>query len=90
VPATVSLRIESQPDDAAVVDARTGAALGSTPLGLTRPRAEGTLALRVSKAGFRPATVKLPLASDATTRVTLTPQPRRPSRPAPTAGLDEL
>jgi hypothetical protein len=88
-PATVSVQIESQPGEAAVVDARTGAALGTTPLGLTRPRGEGALLLRVSKAGFRPANVKLWFEHDATTRVTLTPQPRRP-RAAPTAGLDEL
>jgi serine/threonine-protein kinase len=89
-PATVALRIESQPNEAAVVDARTGAALGTTPLDLTRPRADGALQLRVSKDGFRPAKVTLPLQRDATTRVTLTPQPRRPPRATPTAGLDEL
>jgi len=88
-PVTVSLRIESQPNDAAVVDGRTGTALGSTPLTLTRPRADGTLQLRLTKAGFRPATVTVPLARDASTRVALTPQPRRPPRSS-TAGLDEL
>jgi serine/threonine-protein kinase len=90
-PVKVSLRIESQPPEAAVIDVRTGASLGTTPLGLDRPRGAGTLQLRLTKAGFRPATVSLSLSRDATTRVTLPPQPRRPPRaPSSTAGLDEL
>jgi serine/threonine protein kinase len=87
-PATVSLQIDSQPTQAEVVDATTGAALGTTPLTLTRLREGRTLRLRVLKAGFRPATVNLRLEDDATTRVALTPQPRR--RPSATAGLEEL
>jgi hypothetical protein len=87
-PATVSLRIDSQPPEASVVDARTGAALGSTPLSFSRPRGDGTLHLRLIKPGFRAATVDLPLERDATARVALPPQPRRP--PKATAGLDEL
>jgi serine/threonine-protein kinase len=89
-PPTVSLRIESQPGEAAVVDARTGAALGKTPLSLTRPRGDGVLQLRLTRAGFRPATINLPLARDGGTRVALPPQPRRPPRASSTAGLDEL
>jgi len=88
-PATVSLRIDSLPTEAAVADARTGAALGTTPLELTRPRGDGALQLRLTRAGYRPATVELLLARDVSTRVLLTPQLRRPPR-SPTAGLDEL
>jgi hypothetical protein len=90
VPASVSFQIDSLPDEAAVVDARTGAALGTTPLHFTRPRGEGALQLRLTRAGYRPATINLSLARDDRARVLLTPQLRRPPRPSPTAGLDEL
>jgi serine/threonine-protein kinase len=88
-PATVAFQIDSLPDEVAVVDARTGAALGTTPLTFTRPRAEGALQLRLTKAGFRPAILNLSLARGGSARVALTPQLRRP-RPSATAGLDEL
>jgi serine/threonine-protein kinase len=88
-PATITWRIDSQPPEATVTDARTREVLGTSPLTLSRPRSDGVMELRLSKRGFRVATVRLSLARDASETITLTRQPS-PTRPPATAGLEDL
>jgi tRNA A-37 threonylcarbamoyl transferase component Bud32 len=68
-PHTVTVQIRSEPPGATV--SRGQEVLGLTPLERVFPRAEGTLELTVSKKGYRPRTVQVPLDGDAALSVPL-------------------
>jgi serine/threonine-protein kinase len=76
---TVELRIDSDPPGADVAG-EGGVRIGTTPIVTTRPRAAGTLELTLSKAGFRPARIQVPLDKNRESTVEL-----RPEEAAPTA-----
>ena len=84
---TVTVRVESEPPGASVVNDASGGVLGVTPLTLTRPRG-GSLTLRLEKDGYNPNARAVSLEDDSTLDLTLEqkpkPRPRRPhaSRPA--------
>ncbi|MES1208595.1 MAG: serine/threonine-protein kinase [Pseudomonadota bacterium] len=82
---TVSIRVESTPAGASVVNADSGGVLGVTPLTLTRPRG-GALKLRLEKDGFTPNAHDVMLDDDQTVQLTLEqkakPRPHRPRPPA--------
>jgi len=84
---TVTVRIESQPTGASVVNDASGGVLGVTPLTLTRPKG-GSLKLRVEKDGYNPNARAVSLEEDTTLELNLEqkakPRPHRPhaSRPA--------
>jgi len=77
---TVTVRVESDPPGANVVNAASGGVLGVTPLVLTRPKG-GALNLRVEKDGFSPGGREVTLDDDRTVQLTLEhkakPRPRR-------------
>ncbi|HZL20237.1 MAG TPA: protein kinase [Polyangia bacterium] len=70
VPKKVTVRLESDPPGANVVDAVAGGVLGTTPLVLTRPRG-GTLEIRMEKDGFSPNLHAVSLDDDQTIELTL-------------------
>ncbi len=69
-PAKVTVRLESDPPGATVVDDVAGGVLGTTPLVLTRPRG-GTLKVRMEKDGFAPNPHAVSLDDDSTIELTL-------------------
>ncbi len=69
-PKTVTLRLESVPPGANVVNATSGGVLGVTPLTLTRPKG-GALNLRLEKDGFMPNGRNIALDDDQTVQLTL-------------------
>ncbi len=83
---TITVRVESDPPGASVVNAASGGVLGVTPLVLTRPRG-GALKLRLEKDGFTPNAHDVTLDDDQTVELTLEHKPKpRPHRPRPPAG----
>ncbi len=84
-PRTVTVRVESDPPGASVVNAAGGGILGVTPLTLTRPKG-GALKLRLEKDGYDANTHDVSLDGDSTVELTLEQKPRphrpRPARPA--------
>ncbi|MFL5308138.1 MAG: serine/threonine protein kinase [Polyangia bacterium] len=86
---TISVRVESDPPGASVVNAATGGVLGVTPLVLTRPRG-GALKLRLEKDGFTPNAHDVTLDDDQTVELTLEHKPKpRPHRPRAAPQDDE-
>src|SRR5450432_2196184 len=73
-PRKVTVRLESDPSGATVVDDAGGGVLGTTPLVLTRPRG-GTLNLHMEKDGFAPNRHAVSLADDSTIELTLEHKP---------------
>ncbi len=69
-PRKVTIRLESDPSGATVVDDAGGGVLGTTPLVLTRPRG-GTLNLHMEKDGFAPNPHRVSLDDDSTLELTL-------------------
>jgi hypothetical protein len=69
-PKKVTVRLESDPPGATVVDDVAGGVLGTTPLVLTRPRG-GTLKIRLEKDGFSPHPHAVSLDDDSTIELTL-------------------
>ncbi len=82
-PKTVTVRVESDPPGASVVNAVGGGVLGVTPLTLTRPKG-GALKLRLEKDGYNPNAHDVPLDADATVQLTLEQKPK-PRAPPPHA-----
>jgi len=78
-PKKVTVRLESDPPGATVVDDVAGGVLGTTPLVLTRPRG-GTLKVRMEKDGFTPNPHAVSLDDDSTVELTLEhkPAPKAP------------
>jgi eukaryotic-like serine/threonine-protein kinase len=88
-PKKVTVRLESDPPGANVVDDVAGGVLGTTPLVLSRPRG-GTLKVRLEKDGYAPTPRDVSLDDDTTVELTLEHKPvpkaphvRRTPRPAP-------
>jgi serine/threonine-protein kinase len=73
-PRKVTVRLESDPSGATVVDDAGGGVLGTTPLVLTRPLG-GTLNLHMEKDGFAPNRHAVSLADDSTIELTLEHKP---------------
>jgi len=70
-PTDVQLSLRSEPEGAAVIREDTGASLGVTPVELVHPRGPGTLALRLTKAGFAPLRLALPIDVNSERTVSL-------------------
>jgi hypothetical protein len=77
VPTTVTVRLESEPAGANVVDDASGGTLGVTPLVLHRPRG-GSLKVRLEKEGYAPNARALSLDDDQTIDLTL--EHKQPSK----------
>jgi eukaryotic-like serine/threonine-protein kinase len=85
-PAMVTVRVQSTPKGARVVNAADGDVLGETPLVLTRKRG-GEVQLRAEKDGYLPAERRVPL--DADRQLELTLQKRARPRAAPRRAADD-
>ncbi len=79
VPRTVTVRVESDPTGANVLDDASGGVLGVTPLVLKRPRG-GEFKVRLEKAGYTPNAHAISLSVDQTIELTLEHKPSRPAR----------
>jgi PEGA domain-containing protein len=73
-PTTGTVRVESDPPGAIVINVATGELLGSTPLVLTRPRGT-SIKFRLEKDGFVPNAHEVSLDDDQTIDLTLEHQP---------------
>ena len=69
--ASVRLQIRSSPAGATVVDAKTGTALGVTPLEKSYPQGGGTLDFQLRLQGYKDKTVAVGLEGNSTTSVDL-------------------
>jgi serine/threonine-protein kinase len=78
VPQTVTVRVESDPAGANVLDDASGGVLGVTPLVLNRPRG-GALKVRLEKVGFVPNAHAISLSDDQTIELTLEHKQARPA-----------
>jgi eukaryotic-like serine/threonine-protein kinase len=70
VPKTVTVRVESDPAGANVLDDASGGGLGVTPLVLTRPHG-GAFKVRLEKEGYTPNAHAISLDDDQTIELTL-------------------
>ncbi len=70
VPRSVTVRVESDPTGAKVLDDASGGVLGVTPLVLKRPRG-GAFKVRLEKDGFSPNAHAISLDDDQTIELTL-------------------
>jgi eukaryotic-like serine/threonine-protein kinase len=89
-PKTVTVRVESDPPGANVLDDASGGMLGVTPVVLTRPKG-GALKVRLEKDGYTPNAHALALDDDQTIELTLEHKPQKPShthRPRPPVSGD--
>jgi serine/threonine protein kinase len=75
-PATVTVRIDSLPRGARVIDESDGAVIGRTPFTASRARADGTLGLRLELDGFKPRAVSVPLGGSFDRTIELDKRPR--------------
>jgi eukaryotic-like serine/threonine-protein kinase len=75
LPRKITVRLESEPPGATVVDDAGGQVLGRTPLVLARPPG-GALKLRMEKDGYLPNTHSVSLDEDSTIELTLEHKPR--------------
>ncbi len=80
-PVKVTVRLVSAPSGATVVNDADRAALGVTPLALTRPKG-GVLKLRLEKDGYAPGARTVSLDTDQTLELTLTQKEKPKPRPA--------
>jgi hypothetical protein len=91
VPKTVTVRVESDPAGASVLDDASGGVLGVTPLVLTRPHG-GAFKVRLEKEGYTPNAHAISLDDDQTIELTLEHKQIKPAhvhRPhAPSGGGD--
>jgi eukaryotic-like serine/threonine-protein kinase len=79
VPQTVTLRVESDPMGAKVLDDASGGVLGVTPLVLHRPRG-GAFKVRLEKEGYAPNAHAISLSDDQTIELTLEHKQVKPAR----------
>jgi hypothetical protein len=91
-PTTITVRVESEPVGANVLDDASGGVLGVTPLVLHRPRG-GALNLRLEKEGYTPNAHAVSLDDDQTIELTLEHKQVKPvhthkSHGAPSSGGD--
>jgi serine/threonine-protein kinase len=82
-PTTIRVRVSSRPQGAEVRHARSGERLGITPFEIERKAEEGTLALKLSKKGYRSEPLELPADRDAQAQVVLEKHSPRGRRAAP-------
>jgi serine/threonine protein kinase len=86
VKAQITVRLASDPQGAQVFDAVGGAALGATPLSVTRARGS-TLRIRLEKDGYLPSTRTVPLDEDQALEFALdrkpAPRPKAHKPPPP-------
>jgi hypothetical protein len=82
-PQTVSVRINSEPSDASLIDARTGDTLGRTPFLRDLPRADATMMVTVRKGGYRSKQISLDLDRDTALEVKLEHKPASSSSSKP-------
>jgi serine/threonine protein kinase len=90
VPTTVTVRVESDPAGANVLDDASGGVLGVTPLVLSRPRG-GALKVRLEKDGYAPNAHAISLGDDQTIELTLehkTVKPAHVHKPHGSSGGD--
>jgi serine/threonine protein kinase len=78
VPPTVTVRVESDPMGANVLDEASGGVLGVTPLVLHRPRG-GAFKVRLEKEGYAPNAHAISLSDDQTIELTLEHKQPRPA-----------
>ncbi|HSY38762.1 MAG TPA: serine/threonine-protein kinase, partial [Polyangia bacterium] len=79
LPKTVTLRVESDPAGANVLDDANGGVLGVTPLVLKRPRG-GAFKVRLEKDGYSPNAHAISLDDDQTIELTLEHKQVKPAR----------
>ncbi len=100
--APIRLTIDSQPSAATVTDVASGRALGTTPVVVERPANEGSVTIRIEKAGFVPVTRPFAMDRDRGETISLAPvsvpfekprakadKPRKGPRSRPSAARDE-
>ena len=80
LPKTVTLRVESDPAGANVLDDASNSVLGVTPLVLKRPRG-GAFKVRLEKDGYAPNAHAISLDDDQTIELTLEHKQVKPARP---------
>ena len=89
----VHLRIDSEPSGAKVVIEADGTVLGKTPYDDDHEAAGGTVALRLEKDGYRPASLSISQSRDVTETLKLEQarpsSPKRPKGPRPTPPSDD-
>ena len=78
VPPTVTVRVESDPMGAKVLDDASGGVLGVTPLVLNRPRG-GAFKVRLEKEGYTPNAHAISLSDDQTIELTLEHKQAKPA-----------
>ena len=78
VPRTVTVRVESDPAGANVLDDASNGVLGVTPLVLNRPRG-GALKVRLEKVGYAPNAHDISLSDDQTIELTLEHKQAKPA-----------
>ena len=81
-PATVTLRLASDPAGSKIFTAEGNEMLGTTPFSLKRPKG-GALKVRLEKDGYTPATREVPLDEDQSLEFALErkPEPVKPKLP---------
>jgi eukaryotic-like serine/threonine-protein kinase len=86
----VRLQVTSQPAGAVVIDLRTGAQLGETPLDI-RVETQHSARLAIRKAGFAEREIQVKLDADASVHLVLGPNPavQAPALAAPAADDDD-
>ncbi|HEY4184222.1 MAG TPA: serine/threonine-protein kinase [Polyangia bacterium] len=70
-PTDVQLSLRSDPPGATVIREDTGESLGVTPVELVHPRGPGAFALRLTKTGFAPLRLALPIDANSDRTVSL-------------------
>jgi hypothetical protein len=83
-PTDVQLSLRSDPPGATVIREDTGESLGITPVELVHPRGPGAFALRLTKTGFAPLRLALPIDANSERTVSLVrahPHGTTPARP---------
>jgi hypothetical protein len=83
LPTSVRLSLDSNPQDAEVIQVDSGRVLGRTPFTTSLPRATNVIVFRVEKVGHAPALYKIIPDLDKTVRVDLIPIPVALPSPAP-------
>lgn len=79
-PKPVTLRVDSTPLGATLVDASSSEVLGKTPFSRQSPPQDGTRKLVLRLAGYQEQSISVNLASDEHAQVTLSPQPAPPAK----------
>lgn len=79
-PKPVTLRVDSKPLGATLVDASSSEVLGKTPFSRQAPPQNGTQKLVLRLTGYQEQSISVNLASDEHAQVTLSPQPAPPAK----------